>query len=117
MQMLKLNVLAQDGFVEDKSLQAASDEAETLARITKSIHQSDIVDYSFCARRLRNRNRRTIFACDSLRNSFHLCGTIAIRLHKKYRVNTKPRTVSSLNRHRHRAAMKSVARDQKDQDR
>ena len=36
-----------DGFVEDSSLQAAIDEAKTLAKLTKSIPQSDIVDYSF----------------------------------------------------------------------
>jgi excinuclease UvrABC nuclease subunit len=42
-----VHALAQDGFVEDSSLQAAIDEAKTLAKITNSIPQSDIVDYSF----------------------------------------------------------------------
>ena len=43
----RVDALAQDGFVEDSSLHAAIDEAKTLAKITKSIAQSDIVDYSF----------------------------------------------------------------------
>ena len=42
-----VDAFAQDGFVEDCSLQAAIDEAKTLAKITKPITQSDIVDYSF----------------------------------------------------------------------
>ena len=42
-----VDALAQDGFVEDGSLQAAIDEAKTLVKITKPILQSDVVDYSF----------------------------------------------------------------------
>ena len=42
-----VDALSQDGFVEDSSLQAAIDEAKTLAKITKPINQSDVVDYSF----------------------------------------------------------------------
>jgi len=42
-----VNALAQDGFFEDGSLQAAIDEAKTLAKITKPTLQSDVVDYSF----------------------------------------------------------------------
>ncbi len=42
-----LDALSQDGFVDDSSLQAAIDEAKSLARITKPISQSDVVDYSF----------------------------------------------------------------------
>jgi hypothetical protein len=42
-----IDALAQDGFVEDRSLQAAIDEAKSLAKTTKTISQSDVVDYSF----------------------------------------------------------------------
>ena len=42
-----IDALAQDGFVDDSSLQAAIDEAKSLAKITKPISQSDVVDYSF----------------------------------------------------------------------
>ena len=42
-----VEALSQDGFVDDTSLQAAIDEAKSLAKITKPIAQSDIVDYSF----------------------------------------------------------------------
>jgi NitT/TauT family transport system substrate-binding protein len=42
-----IDALSQDGFVEDSSLQAAIDEAKSLAKITKPILQSDVVDYSF----------------------------------------------------------------------
>ena len=44
-----VDALSQDGFVDDSSLQAAIDEAKTLtlAKITKPILQSDVVDYSF----------------------------------------------------------------------
>jgi ABC-type nitrate/sulfonate/bicarbonate transport system substrate-binding protein len=42
-----VDALSQDGFVEDSSLQAAIDEAKNLAKITKPISQSDVVDYSF----------------------------------------------------------------------
>ena len=42
-----VDALSQDGFVEDSSLQAAIDEAKVLAKITKPIPQSDVVDYSF----------------------------------------------------------------------
>jgi ABC-type nitrate/sulfonate/bicarbonate transport system substrate-binding protein len=42
-----VDALSQDGFVEDASLQAAIDEAKSLAKITKSVAQSDVVDYSF----------------------------------------------------------------------
>jgi len=42
-----VDALAQDGFVDDSSLQAAIDEAKTLAKTTKPILQSDVVDYSF----------------------------------------------------------------------
>lgn len=42
-----IDALSQDGFVEDSSLQAAIDEAKSLAKITKLVNQSDVVDYSF----------------------------------------------------------------------
>ncbi len=42
-----VDALAQDGFVDDTSLQAAIDEAKSLAKINKPISQSDVVDYSF----------------------------------------------------------------------
>jgi hypothetical protein len=42
-----VDALAQDGFVDDTSLQAAIDEAKSLVKITKQISQSDVVDYSF----------------------------------------------------------------------
>ncbi|MGH7875031.1 MAG: hypothetical protein ACREQO_22790 [Candidatus Binatia bacterium] len=42
-----VDALSQDGFVDDASLQAAIDEAKSLAKITRSINPSDIVDYNF----------------------------------------------------------------------
>jgi len=42
-----VDALAQDGFVDDTSLQAAIDEAKSLAKTTKPISQADVVDYSF----------------------------------------------------------------------
>ena len=42
-----VEALAQDGFVDDTSLQAAIDEAKSLAKITKPVHTADVVDYSF----------------------------------------------------------------------
>ena len=42
-----VDALSQDGFVEDSALHAAIDEAKTLAKITKPVTQSDVVDYSF----------------------------------------------------------------------
>ena len=42
-----VEALAHDGFVEDAALQAAIDEAKSLAKITKPIAQSEVVDYSF----------------------------------------------------------------------
>jgi ABC-type nitrate/sulfonate/bicarbonate transport system substrate-binding protein len=42
-----IDALSQDGFVDDSSLQGAIDEAKGLAKITKPISQSDVVDYSF----------------------------------------------------------------------
>jgi len=42
-----IDALSQDGFVDDSSLQAGIDEAKGLAKITKPISQSDVVDYSF----------------------------------------------------------------------
>jgi len=42
-----VGALSQDGFVENSSLQAAIDEARTIAKITKPIPQSEVVDYSF----------------------------------------------------------------------
>jgi len=39
--------LAQDGFVDDAALQAAIDEAKSLAKVIKPISQADVVDYSF----------------------------------------------------------------------
>lgn len=42
-----VDAIAQDGFVDDGALQAAIDEAKTLAKVTKPITQSEIVDYSF----------------------------------------------------------------------
>jgi hypothetical protein len=42
-----VDALSQDGFVEDGALQAAIDEAKVLAKITKPIPQTDVVDSSF----------------------------------------------------------------------
>jgi NitT/TauT family transport system substrate-binding protein len=42
-----IEALSQDGFVDGAALQAAIDEAKNLAKITKPISQSDVVDYSF----------------------------------------------------------------------
>ena len=42
-----VDAIAQDGFVDDGALQAAIDEAKTLAKVTKAINPSEIVDYSF----------------------------------------------------------------------
>ena len=42
-----VDALSQDGVVEDSSLQAAIDKAKSLAKITKPISQSDVIDYSF----------------------------------------------------------------------
>lgn len=42
-----VDALSQDCFVEDSALQAAIDEAKTLAKITRPVAQSDVVDYSF----------------------------------------------------------------------
>jgi len=42
-----IDALSQDGFVDDSSLQAAIDEAKGLAKTTKPVNQSDVVDYSF----------------------------------------------------------------------
>jgi NitT/TauT family transport system substrate-binding protein len=42
-----VDALAQDGFVDDKALQAAIDEAKSVVNVTKPISQSDVVDYSF----------------------------------------------------------------------
>ena len=42
-----VDALSQDGFVENAALQAAIDEAKGLAKITKPINRSDVVDYGF----------------------------------------------------------------------
>jgi len=42
-----IDALSQDGFVDDVSLQAAIDEAKTLAKINKPVSQADVVEYSF----------------------------------------------------------------------
>jgi ABC-type nitrate/sulfonate/bicarbonate transport system substrate-binding protein len=42
-----VDALAQDGFVEPASLQAAIDEAKALAKINKPVNPSDVVDDSF----------------------------------------------------------------------
>jgi len=42
-----IEALSQDGFVDEVSLQAAIDEAKTLAKINKPVSQADVVDYSF----------------------------------------------------------------------
>jgi len=42
-----IDALSQDGFVDDVSLQSAIDEAKALAKTTKPVSQSDVVDYSF----------------------------------------------------------------------
>jgi NitT/TauT family transport system substrate-binding protein len=42
-----VDALSQDGFVDDIAMQAAIDEGKSLAKITKPIAISDIVDYSF----------------------------------------------------------------------
>ena len=49
-----IDALAQDGFVDERALQAAIDEARTIVNVSKPISQSDIVDYSF----LRNAVRK-----------------------------------------------------------
>jgi hypothetical protein len=41
------DALSQDGFVDDAALQAAIDEAKSLAKITRPISRADVVDYSF----------------------------------------------------------------------
>jgi hypothetical protein len=42
-----VGALAEDGCAEDSSLQAVIDEAKTLARITNSLPNCDIVDFRF----------------------------------------------------------------------
>lgn len=42
-----IDALSQDGFVDDTALKAAVDEAKSLAKVTKPISQSDVVDYGF----------------------------------------------------------------------
>ena len=42
-----IDALSQDGFVDDTALKAAIDEAKSLAKVTKLISQSDVVDYGF----------------------------------------------------------------------
>lgn len=42
-----IDALSQDGFVDDSVLQAAIDEARSLAKITKPITPADVVDYNF----------------------------------------------------------------------
>jgi NitT/TauT family transport system substrate-binding protein len=42
-----IDALSQDGIVDDGALQAAIDEAKTLAKVTKPVHPSEVVDYSF----------------------------------------------------------------------
>jgi len=42
-----VEALAQDGFVDETSLQAAIDEAKAIAKITKPVNLTDVVDYSF----------------------------------------------------------------------
>ncbi len=42
-----IDALSQDGFVDDRSLQAAIDEARALAKVNKPVNQADVVDYSF----------------------------------------------------------------------
>jgi len=42
-----VKALAQDGFVDDSALQAAIEEAKSLAKVTKPINLADVVDYSF----------------------------------------------------------------------
>jgi NitT/TauT family transport system substrate-binding protein len=42
-----VDALSQDGFVDESALQAAIDEAKSLAKVTKPIGQSDVVDYRF----------------------------------------------------------------------
>jgi ABC-type nitrate/sulfonate/bicarbonate transport system substrate-binding protein len=41
------DALAQDGFVDDRALQGAIEEARTVVNATKAVNQSDVVDYSF----------------------------------------------------------------------
>ena len=49
-----IDALSQDGFVDDAALQAAVDEAKSLAKITKPISQADVVDYSFLRAATKN---------------------------------------------------------------
>lgn len=42
-----VDALSRDGFVDDSAMQAAIDEGKSLAKITKPIAISDVVDYSF----------------------------------------------------------------------
>lgn len=48
-----VDALSQDGFVEDRVLQAAIDEAKSTTKVTKAISLTDIVDYSFLRAALR----------------------------------------------------------------
>ena len=41
------DALARDGFVDDRALQAAIDEAKSVVNTTKPITQADVVDHSF----------------------------------------------------------------------
>jgi NitT/TauT family transport system substrate-binding protein len=41
------DALSQDGFVDENALQAAIDEARSLAKVTKPVRTEDVVDYSF----------------------------------------------------------------------
>jgi excinuclease UvrABC nuclease subunit len=58
-----VNALSQDGFVDDRALRAAIDEAKTLAKITKPINQLEVVDYSFL--RVAVKNDPRILSCES----------------------------------------------------
>ena len=42
-----VDALAQDGFVDEKTLQAAIDEAKSVVNVSKPISHSEVVDYSF----------------------------------------------------------------------
>lgn len=52
-----VDALSQGGFVDDASLQAAIDEAKSLAKITKSINPSDIATTAFFAPRSKPNSR------------------------------------------------------------
>jgi hypothetical protein len=52
-----VDALAQDGFVDNKALQAAIDEAKSVVNVSKPISESDVVDYSFLRAAVKKQQR------------------------------------------------------------